>query len=222
MAIRVLTIEREYGSGGALIAGRIAQRLGWPLWDSNLSAEIARLAKAPGSFSPSSNRPQPSDPLLYKLAKVFARGSYERSLPLENPERLDAERLIEILTEVIQRVAKSGPAVIVGRGAAFILRDHPEAFHVFIFAPYEEKLRRLIEFGKSHEESVKLLETIDQERAAFIKQYTGRSWPNRYLYNLWINSVIGDEAVIDVMLNAMSMLDGRGIQPRACRETPSD
>jgi len=181
MPIRVITIEREFGTGAANIAELVAARLGWTLWDKAVTAEIARIAAAERHSARSGLQRQ--DPLLYRLAKVFARGSYERSIPVDTPESQDAERLVRIVTRAVEQIGARGQAVIVGRGAAFILREHAEAFHVFVFAPYEEKLRRVVEGGKGKEEAMELLDTVDLERAAFVKQYTGRDWPNRYLYN---------------------------------------
>ena len=215
--ISVVTIEREYGSGGAAIAEILAKRLGWALWDRNLTSEILKMSDTlPGATS-GRRASEQHDPLLYRLAKVFARGSYERTLPLRAGETHDAERIVQLLTRVIERVGAGEKAVIVGRGGAYILRNHPTAFHVFVFAPYEEKLRRVIASGKSEAEAAELLETVDQERGAFVKRYTGRDWPNRYLYNLWINSIIGDDAVVQTMLSAISMIEERGI-----RSKPSD
>jgi cytidylate kinase len=216
--IRVLTIEREYGSGGAVIAERMAQRLGWTLWDKQITSEIANLSQTlPKPGQTDERHAEPHDPLLYRLSKVFARGSYERSLPIQSVEGHDAERVVQLVMRVIERIGESGQSVIVGRGAAYILRDMGESFHVFVFAPYEEKLRRVLASGKSREEAVELLDTVDRERAAFVKQYTGRDWPNRYLYDLWINSAMGDDAVIETILGSMELLDRRGVSAKPSR-----
>jgi cytidylate kinase len=217
MAIRVVTMEREYGSGGGQIATLLGRRLGWTVWDQALTTEVSRLAhERPVSATPRGLvRAERPDPLLYRLAKVFARGSYERSMPLEvTGESNDAERIVQLVTQVVERVGAAGRAVIVGRGAAYILREHPEAFHVFVYAPYQEKLRRVIEGGKSREEAEELLETVDRERADFVKQYTGNDWPNRYLYNLWVNSAMGDEVLVEIILDAISRLDRKRPGPR--------
>jgi cytidylate kinase len=205
MPVRIITVEREYGSGGVFIAEKLAARLSWVFWDQGLTAEIAKIAKVhPAAAERCDER---RDPLLYRLAKVFARGSYERSLPLEGHEVFDAGRMVELVTQVIEGAASSGHCVIVGRGAPYILRNRPDAFHVFVYAPYEEKLRRLLALGKSKDEAKEMLESIDRERAAFIKQYFGADWPVRYLYNLWINSVIGDDAVVETILSAIEVFD---------------
>jgi cytidylate kinase len=213
MAVRIITVEREYGSGGALIAEKLAERLGWKLWDRELTTEIAKMAHVhPAAAERCDER---RDPLLYRLAKVFARGSYERSMPIEGQEVFDAERMVQLVTRVIENAAATGSSVVLGRGAPYILRNRADAFHVFIFAPYEDKLRRLREMGKSQVEATELLDSIDKERAAFIKQYFGKEWPHRYLYNMWINSMVGDGAVIDTILSAIVIYERDG-KPMRC------
>jgi cytidylate kinase len=208
MAVRIITVEREYGSGGAAIAEKLAARLGWKLWDTALTAEIATMAHVqPAAAERCDER---RDPLLYRLAKVFARGSYERSLPLEGHEVFDAECMVRWVTRVIENAAATGNCVVVGRGSPYILRNRPDAFHVFIFSSFEDKLRRLQAAGKSSAEANELLNTIDRERGAFIKQFFGKEWPHRYLYNLWLNSVVGEDTVIDTILSAMAIYEKQG------------
>lgn len=147
MGIRVITVEREYGSGGAMIAERLAKQLGWKLWDRELTAEIARVAKVtPEAACRCDER---VDPLLSRLFRVYARGSYERTLPVTEGQHFNADSMVAMLQEVIEEAASKGNCVIVGRGAPYILRKRPDAFHVFIYAPVEEKLRRLKSIGQS-------------------------------------------------------------------------
>jgi cytidylate kinase len=81
--------------------------------------------------------------------------------------------------------------VIVGRGAPYVLRDRPDAFHVFLYAPLEEKIRRVRELGKTEAEAVELVGAIDQERATFVKLRERLAQP--HLYHLTINSAVGDD-----------------------------
>jgi cytidylate kinase len=213
MKIRVITIEREYGSGGAVIAQKLAARLGWRLWDRDLTAEIARVAQVdPRAAARCDER---VDPLLYRLFKVFARGSYERSLPLGEAREFDTDRMVELLHRVIEDVAARGECVVVGRGAPYILRNRPDAFHVFVFAPPEEKIRRLRTLGKSEKEAAELVEIVDKERASFVKRYFGKEWPCRTLYNLMINSVPGDDYVIEAILGSIAHLENQPEKKRA-------
>jgi cytidylate kinase len=207
--IRIITMEREYGAGSAAIAEKLAAKLGWKLWDQALTCEIARLTKS--DVSAVERREERVDPLYYRLLKVFFRGSFERSLPVSGLEVLDADRMTALMERVIKESACCENCVIVGRGASYFLRDRDDAFHVFIYAPLEEKIRRLRESGKSEAEARELVETIDQERAAFIKTYFGKEWPNRHLYHMMINSAMGDEAVIDNVLHGVATLEKQAV-----------
>jgi len=207
MAIRIITVEREYGSGGAKIAELLAARLGWKLWDRDLTGEIARRANVDPHAA--QERDERCDPLLHRLFKVFARGSYERSLPVADAPGFDTDRLVAVLHRVIEDAASAGNCVIVGRGSPYILRNRPDVFHVFVYASEAEKLRRLAEIGKSEKEAAELIRTIDHERSAFIKRYFGGDWPTRSLYHLMINAGMGDEKVIDTILAAVEILECR-------------
>jgi len=205
MSIRIITVEREYGSGGALIAEKLAQQLGWKLWDAALTDEIARLARVqPEAAARCDER---VDPLLYRLFKVFARGSYERSLPLEGAQAFDTDSMVALLHRVIEKAAASGNCVIVGRGSPYILRHRADAFHVFVFASEGEKIRRLKAMGKSDHDAREMVATIDKERAQFIKRYFGADWPCRPLYNLMINSRLGDDYVIETILHGKALAE---------------
>ncbi len=205
MHIRVITVEREYGSGGPIIARQLAGQLGWKLWDEELTAEIARVAQVDPKTAQS--REERVDSLLYRLFKVYARGSYERSMPIADIRGFDADRMFALLEQVVQDVASRGNCVIVGRGSTYILRRHSDAFHVFVYASVEEKIRRLKSIGKSEKEARQLIEEIDRDRAAFIRHYFGSEWPLRSLYHLMINSKFGDEYVVEMILENVAAVE---------------
>jgi cytidylate kinase len=202
MKVRVVTIDREFGSGAANIAKQLADRLGWKLWDKRLTTEIARLARC--DQSQVAQREERMDPLYYRLFKSFLRGSFEGSLNVHRLNLLDADAIFRLTQRIVRSIADEGDAVIVGRGGAFFLEDRNDAFHVFIYAPYEDKVRRLINGGTEPEEAARLVDTVDNDRADFIKKYFDKEWPNRHLYQLMINSRIGDEAVVRTVLNAVA------------------
>jgi cytidylate kinase len=208
MSVRIITIEREYGSGGAFIARELAQRLGWKFWDQELTAEIAQMAHV--NTKAAERCDERVDSLVYRLFKVYARGSYERALPIEGEaEGFDTDRMVALLHKVIEDVASRENCVIVGRGSTYILRNRPDAAHFFIYAPVEDKIRRLRDAGKPELEARKLVAEIDRERASFIRHYFQAEWPNRALYNLMINSHFGDEHVIETILHHVAFLDTR-------------
>lgn len=208
MRIRVVTVEREYGSGGAIIARQLAQRLDWKLWDEELTAEIARVAQVDHRVAASCD--ERVDSLLYRLFKVYARGSYERALPIGEARPFDTDRMFSTLEQVVRDVSSRGPCVIVGRGSTYFLRDRADAFHVFVYAPVDEKLRRLKTIGKSEKEARQLIDEIDRDRAAFIRHYFGSEWPHRPLYNLMINSKLGDEYVLETLLSQIAAAEKAG------------
>jgi cytidylate kinase len=206
--IRVITIEREYGSGGSDIARRLAERLGWQLWDQHLTDEIARQMECDSDAV--EERAERRDALHYRLFKAFLRGSLEGSL---NPrlKMVDADCIRHVAERAVTAAAKSGNAVIVGRGSAYYLRDRHDAFHVFVYAPLEAKVQRLRSAGKSEEEAIELAETVDRDRAAYIKQYFGVEWPARHLFHLMINTAIGDEKVVQTILASIALLDKQSV-----------
>jgi cytidylate kinase len=202
---RIVTLEREYGSGGGAIAAELARRLGWKLWDNQLTCEIAKRAKVTESAVALCD--ERVDGRLYRLAKTFWRGSYERSIPLASSYAFDTDRMMTMVGEIMGTIAEEGSAVIVGRGAPFFLRERSDTFRVFTYAPHDEKIRRLLATGKLREEAEDLVSNVDKERVAYIKHYFNADWPTRSLYHLMINTVIGDEKVIATILNGMEMLE---------------
>jgi len=201
--IRILTIEREYGSGGADIARKVAERLGWKLWDQLLTNEIARRMKCDCRVV--EEHEEKRDPLFYRLMRSFMRGSYEGSLNAPRLNIADTDCIREVAEKVVKSAAESGQCVIVGRGSAYYLQGRRDAFHVFVYAPFEEKVRRLRAAGKSESEAAELAQTVDSDRAAFIKQYFGVEWPDRHKFHLMVNSTVGEEAAVETILGSIAL-----------------
>jgi len=203
---RIITIEREYGCGGGAIARQLAERLGWELWDRRLTEEIARRANV--DCSAVMRCDERVDSRFHRLAKAFWRGSYERSSRLEG-QVFDADCMVSMMEQIAPEIAKEGNSVVVGRGAPFFLREQPDAFHVFLYAPRAEKIRRLIQEGASKSDAEGVVESVDRERIAFVKHYFGADWPTRSLYHLMINTAVGDQAVIETILHTMRLDENR-------------
>ncbi|MFZ0276905.1 MAG: cytidylate kinase-like family protein [Candidatus Sulfotelmatobacter sp.] len=197
--IRIITVEREYGSGAARIAETLAARLGWKLWDQLLTREIARLAHCEQSAI--EKREERRDPLYYRLLKSFAQGSYEGSSTSVPVDALDADVIVRISLRVVGQAAASGKCVIVGRGSQHFLRASADTLRFFLYASREEKIRRLVAQGHTESDAETLVNTIDCERAAFIKRYFHAQWPNRSIYHAMINTDSGDETVIQAILS---------------------
>jgi cytidylate kinase len=202
---RILTIEREFGSGAAEIARELASRLEWKLWDHALTEEIAKLSHV--ECAAVEKLEERVDSTFRRLAKVFWRGSYERSMPLADQQSFDADCFVATGEQVMKKVANAGNCVVVGRGAPYFLREYPDTFHVFLYAPRAERLRRLRLQGKGEREAEDLVNTIDRDRIIFVKHYFNADWPTRSLYHLMINTAIGNENVISTILNTMHGLE---------------
>jgi cytidylate kinase len=202
---RLVTIEREYGCGGGVIAARLAERLGWKLWDQLITEEIARLARVDAATVKRCD--ERMDSRLHRLAKSFWRGSYERGSPLGD-QVFDTDCMMSWMQDIANRIGREGNAVVVGRGTPYLLRENPDAFHVFLYAPRAEKIRRTIADGHTEEEAEERVDSVDRERIAYVKHYFNADWPTRSLYHLMLNTAVGNELVIQTILSAMRAIEG--------------
>jgi hypothetical protein len=202
MSIRILTLEREYGSGGGEIAAQVATRLGWKLWDQLLTEEIARRLDC--DCRAVEKHEERSDPAYYRLLKAFMRGSFEGSLNAPRLKMVDTDCVREVVQKIVREIAEKGDAVIVGRGSAYYLGDRPDAYHVFVYAPFEERVRRLRLQDKSEGEAVELAQTVDRDRADFIRRYFQVDWPERHRFHLMVNSGMNDEVAVGIILDSFA------------------
>jgi cytidylate kinase len=212
--IRIITVEREYGCGGGEIAQQVAAQLGWKLWDQNLTEEIARLARCPKTVV--ENREERDDPLYYRLFKSFLRGSFEGSINAHKLNLVDSESIMRFTRRVVEHAAEKGECVIVGRGSQHFLANNPDTLRVFLYAPSDLKVRRLIARGKSQKEAEELVATVDRERADYIEKYFHVEWPNRAIYHAMMNTAPGNDAVAQGILDLKRIIE-RSAQPALAR-----
>jgi cytidylate kinase len=206
--IKIITIEREYGCGGGDIAQMLASGLGWKLWDQQLTEEIARLAHCPKAVVEA--REERNDPLYYRLFKSFMRGSYEGSINAPKLNLVDSETILRITRRVVEHAAERGNCVIVGRGSQQFLKNRPDTLRVFLYAPRENKVRRLLARGKNEQEAEELVDTVDRERADFIRKYFNVEWPDRAIYHTMMNTAIGEESVVRMILSFIETFEAKG------------
>ena len=203
--IKIVTVEREYGCGGGEIAQRLAEHLGWKLWDHRLTEEIARLANCPQTVV--EQREERRDPLYYRLFKSFLRGSYEGSINAHKLNLVDSENIMKLTKLVVEHAASKGNCVIVGRGSQLFLKDRADTFRVFLYAPRDNKVQRVMARGKSVNGAQELVDTVDHERAGFIEKYFHVQWPDRAVYHAMLNTASGDETVVQMILNFIKTFD---------------
>jgi cytidylate kinase len=154
-------------------------------------------------------REERTDPLYYRLFKSFLRGSYEGSINAHKLNLVDSENIMKMTERVVQHAASKGNCVIVGRGSQLFLSSRADTFRVFLYAPTEDKVRRLLSRGKSEREAQELVDTVDRERAGFIEKYFHVEWPDRPVYHVMINTASGDETVVQSILSFMKAFDSK-------------
>ena len=193
-----------------MIAQKIAERLRWKLWDQLFTCEIARIANCERSEVEA--REERVDPLYYRLIKSVMRGSFEGNTNLRSLHCLDADSVWRISKQVTLQAAEIGNCVIVGRGSQHHLRDREDTLRIFLFAPREAKVQRLIKEGIPAREAEESVEIVDKERAAFIEKYFHMQWPNRDLYHAMLNTESGDETVVRLILDLRKEIDETQLQ----------
>jgi cytidylate kinase len=206
--IQAITIEREFGCGGSEIAAKLAELLGWKLWDDELTREIARLTHStPQAVE---KREWKNDPAVYRVFKSFLRGAYEGGLPpTDRLELLDARRIAVVSELAVNRALAGGPCVIVGRGSQYFLRDRKDVFRAFLYASRTSKIHRLITAGTPQEKAITEVDTIDRDRAAFVKRYLKLNWPEYHLYDATFNTERGGSYVAEMLAHCAQQLATR-------------
>jgi hypothetical protein len=194
-AIRVITVEREYGSRGGEFAHDLAAHLGWRLLDSELPCAAARAAGVSPELA--AKYDERLDPWYYRYGKVFWHDSGYSMSGLSEDQVFDSQRMLTLIQKEILAAAKLGNCVLVGRGAACALANQPGCFHVFVYATAAAKRDWFVKaFPKQADQADGLLAASDKRRAAVIRKAYQQEWCARSLYHLLLNSCMGSEAMI--------------------------
>ena len=203
MEYRVLTVNREFGSGGGRIAQTIAEWLGWKLLDRDIIDAIAYAAHV----DPKVVRPYDEhvDSWLRRINQQAMRSAaLAAGLELRENSVFDAEEMVKISRKIIEEAYSEGNCVIVGRASQCILQHKPDVYHVFVYAPYLDRLVRLrdrLDKGVHAEQRIRI---VDEERAKYLQQYFGKAWNNPHLYDLMISSRTDEEWTARAILYAMN------------------
>lgn len=192
----IITISREFGSGGRTIGRLVAEQLGYQFYDRELVNQVAeRSGFSPEFIEESGEYASAKSSLLFAMATA---GQYSAD-GLSMHDRLYIEQ-----TRFIEELAEQGNCVIVGRCADYILRDNKDCLHVFIHADMENRAKRIVErYGEKNKSPEKRLAEKDQKRRVYYKNYTGRNWGQAQNYDLCLNSgVLGEEACVELIVAA--------------------
>ena len=196
--VRVITVEREYGSHGAEFAHDLAARLGWRLLDSELVCRAAKLAGVDPKLAAKFD--ERLDPWYYRYGKIFWQDPVYVPAAGVEEKILDSERMLELIRQQILEAAKEGNCVLVGRGSACALAGKPGCFHVFVYATASAKKEWFSRaFPERAQHAEQDLAAIDKRRAAAIRKFYQQEWCSRGLYHMLLNATIGTEAMISAV-----------------------
>jgi hypothetical protein len=204
--IKVITVEREYGSRGGEFAHELAARLGWKLLDSELVAAAAKSAGVSPELA--AKYDERLDPWYYRYGKVFWHDSAYPMTGLGEEHVFDSERMLTLIKKEIDRAADVGDCVLVGRGAACALACLPGCFHVFVYATSKSKREWFSKaFPNQAEQADQTLAAFDKRRAAVIRKFYQQEWCARGLYHMLLNSAMGIDTMIEATLGAAGLKD---------------
>jgi cytidylate kinase len=203
MDCRVLTVNREFGSGGGRIAQTIAGWLGWKLLDRDIIDAIAYAAHVDTDVV--QHYDEHVDSWLRRINQQAMRGAaLAAGLELGDDAVFGADEMVKLTQKIVEEAYAEGNCVIVGRGAQCILQHKPNVFHVFVYAPYQERIERLRKRLKKGVNVEQRIRAVDEERAKYLQQYFGKCWNNPHLYDLMISSHEDEDSTARVILNAMT------------------
>ncbi|MBU5434513.1 AAA family ATPase [Pseudoflavonifractor sp. MSJ-37] len=190
----IISIGRQYGSGGRIIAQRLSEELGIPYYDKELIEKVAEQTGLTENYIRQTEA-RPTGSFMFDLYNMT------QTLPLP-------DQVFIAQSKIIKEAAQKGPCVIVGRCADYVLDDCPHCLRVFVMAPLDERVRRARE--EYHVEAVHLESYVtrqDRYRASYYNHFAGKKWGEMGNYDLCVNSRIGIEETVEVIKQAALALD---------------
>jgi cytidylate kinase len=204
MTYRALTVAREHESGGDRVADLVARRLGWKLIDSALLEEIAHNAHVDPQLARKFD--ERVDSWVHRVSRrALWYGAFDAVAVLPETAVFDAETMALLARAAIEHACELGNCVIVGRGSQCILRQHADVFHVFLFAPFADRVASARQHMRGKADAPRWVQAIDDERARYVRMNFGRDWRDPHLYDLMISSKLGEELVVPTILSAMGV-----------------
>ena len=197
MKKRIITISRQFGSGGHSIAKAVAERLGIAFYDNNLITEVAKQSGLSEEFIRENEEyASHSSSFLYQLAMSTA-GTYGYPSVYQ--------KLYEAQTKVIRDLADKEPCIIVGRCADYILKEREDCLHVFIHADNEHRAKHILEkYGNTDKSIAQRIKDKDNRRRNYYRFHTDREWGVASNYSLSLDSgVLGEELCVELICKAM-------------------
>lgn len=198
----VITIGRQFGSGGRAIGKQVAQVLDIPFYDKELIKQMAKESGLSHEILDDYDE-KPTNSFLYSLSL----GAYTYGNSLTGiPEMPMSDKIFVIQSDVIKNIAKQGSCVIVGRCAESILKDVVPCLSVFVHTDFDSRIKRVSEYENiSRDEAAEQIRKTDKKRASYHNYYSDLKWGAATSYDLCINSKIGIENAAKLIVDCFSM-----------------
>lgn len=183
MAKKIVTISREFGSGGRLIGKKLSEEMGVPYYDKNILDAIAKEHGYSVEMIEEDEK-KAKNGFFYSLSNAFGAAGY-------GPDTLSInEKFFIAQFDFITELAKKGEGgVIVGRCADYVLRDYKDATNIFVYAEEKDKLKRAVDvYGIPEKEAKKMMQDVDKARANYYRYHTGQKWGEPVNYHLSMDS----------------------------------
>ncbi len=194
MEKKIITISREFGSGGRSIGRKVAERLGIPFYDKELVDQVALESGFAPKFIEEHGEHSPS-------GSLFSYAFAPQGIPGIMNGLSTADFLWNIQCSVILQLADKGPCVIVGRNADYILKDREDALHIFTHADIPFRAERIVSrYGESDKSPEARLNEKDKRRRVNYHHYTGRTWGQSQNYDLCLDTgTLGIDQSVDII-----------------------
>lgn len=198
MEKKIITISREFGAGGRTIGHLVADKLGIPFYDGKLVEDIAKESGFAPKFVEEHSEHSPS-------GSVFSYAFAPQGVPGIMNGLSTADYLWNAQCNTILELAEKGPCVIVGRNADYILKDRPDALHVYVCADLDFRAKHIVElYGETDKTPEQRLNEKDKRRRVNYQHYTGRNWGQAQNYDLCLrSSTLGFDQCAEIIINAV-------------------
>lgn len=198
MSHKIITIEREYASGGREIGELIAQKLGIPCYNREILQMASERCGVSMEYLETAEEAAPKSFLYTLMLTSSPTRTIEENLPL-------SDKVYIIETNIIQELAEKSDCVIVGRCAGYILKDLEKVFNVFVYSDMENRVKRAVgQYGVDSKRVEASLRKIDKRRETFYSINTGGNWYDKNNYDLCLNSgALGMELCADLIVESV-------------------
>lgn len=202
----MLTISHQYGSGGTQIARDLGSRLQWSVWDKEIVRKMASEYQLAETDVEANDERAAS--FIEKLVAVLGLGGFATAYSMLPPRGMDDSRLLHMTRAIVEDIAREGRAIIVGRGGNHILAKRPGTLHVFVFAPLETRVRRVMEMEKlTRSEAERRVSGMDRLRTDYVRTFYHADWRDPTHYHLTVDSAVwGERGTADVIMAAVERM----------------